>query len=169
MSAPRMSRCSLPMQRPAPTPLPWSARARSARSSLLANPWNAGNCSKRRRAISGLHARRKDAEQKLRAADAEPDVRLGEILSDQEQPRAAQLQAPGACCGTLSQADGPNPSSRGEAASCALDRSRTCRRGCNPGGAGGGSRSGTHSSGDCRGTSGAGSRQCRARREGAMH
>ena len=40
--------------------------------------------------ISGLHARRKDAEQKLRAAEANL-VRLAEILSDQEQ-RAAQLR-----------------------------------------------------------------------------
>ncbi len=40
--------------------------------------------------ISGLHARRKDAEQKLRATEANL-VRLGEILSDQEQ-RAAQLR-----------------------------------------------------------------------------
>jgi chromosome segregation protein len=41
-------------------------------------------------AISGLHARRKDAEQKLRAAEANL-TRLGEILGDQEQ-RAAQLR-----------------------------------------------------------------------------
>jgi len=40
--------------------------------------------------ISGLHARRKDAEQKLRAAEANL-ARLGEILSDQEQ-RAAALR-----------------------------------------------------------------------------
>jgi chromosome segregation protein len=40
--------------------------------------------------ISGLHARRKDAEQKLRAAEANL-ARLDEILSDQEQ-RAAQLR-----------------------------------------------------------------------------
>jgi chromosome segregation protein len=40
--------------------------------------------------ISGLHARRKDAEQKLRAAEANL-TRLGEILNDQEQ-RAAQLR-----------------------------------------------------------------------------
>ena len=40
--------------------------------------------------ISGLHARRKDAEQKLRAAEANL-TRLGEILSDQEQ-RAGQLR-----------------------------------------------------------------------------
>ena len=40
--------------------------------------------------ISGLHARRKDAEQKLRAAEVNL-VRLGEILGDQEQ-RAAQLR-----------------------------------------------------------------------------
>jgi chromosome segregation protein len=40
--------------------------------------------------ISGLHARRKDAEQKLRAAEANL-ARLAEILSDQEQ-RAAQLR-----------------------------------------------------------------------------
>ncbi|MGN6848252.1 MAG: chromosome segregation SMC family protein [Sphingomicrobium sp.] len=40
--------------------------------------------------ISGLHARRKDAEQKLRAAEANL-VRLGEILGEQEQ-RAAQLK-----------------------------------------------------------------------------
>ncbi|MFL6766006.1 MAG: chromosome segregation SMC family protein [Sphingomicrobium sp.] len=40
--------------------------------------------------ISGLHARRKDAEQKLRATEANL-TRLGEILSDQEQ-RAAQLR-----------------------------------------------------------------------------
>jgi chromosome segregation protein len=40
--------------------------------------------------ISGLHARRKDAEQKLRATEANL-VRLGEILSDQEQ-RASQLR-----------------------------------------------------------------------------
>ena len=40
--------------------------------------------------ISGLHARRRDAEQKLRAAEANL-VRLGEILGDQEQ-RAAQLR-----------------------------------------------------------------------------
>ncbi len=40
--------------------------------------------------ISGLHARRKDAEQKLRAAEANLS-RLGEILGDQEQ-RAAQLR-----------------------------------------------------------------------------
>src|SRR6185437_12151020 len=40
--------------------------------------------------ISGLHARRKDAEQKLRAAEANL-VRLGEILGEQEQ-RAAQLR-----------------------------------------------------------------------------
>jgi chromosome segregation protein len=40
--------------------------------------------------ISGLHARRKDAEQKLRAAEANL-TRLGEILSDQEQ-RASQLR-----------------------------------------------------------------------------
>src|SRR5439155_5341926 len=40
--------------------------------------------------ISGLHARRKDAEQKLRAT--EPNLaRLSEILSDQEQ-RAASLR-----------------------------------------------------------------------------
>ncbi|WP_028969514.1 chromosome segregation SMC family protein [Sphingomonas sp. URHD0057] len=40
--------------------------------------------------ISGLHARRKDAEQKLRATEANL-ARLGEILSDQEQ-RATQLR-----------------------------------------------------------------------------
>jgi chromosome segregation protein len=40
--------------------------------------------------ISGLHARRKDAEQKLRATEANLS-RLSEILSDQEQ-RAAQLR-----------------------------------------------------------------------------
>jgi chromosome segregation protein len=40
--------------------------------------------------ISGLHARRKDAEQKLRATEANL-TRLGELLSDQEQ-RAAQLR-----------------------------------------------------------------------------
>ena len=40
--------------------------------------------------ISGLHARRKDAEQKLRATEANL-ARLGEILSDQEQ-RSAQLR-----------------------------------------------------------------------------
>src|SRR5436853_1766537 len=40
--------------------------------------------------ISGLHARRKDAEQKLRATEANLS-RLGEILSEQEQ-RAAQLR-----------------------------------------------------------------------------
>jgi chromosome segregation protein len=40
--------------------------------------------------ISGLHARRKDAEQKLRAAEANL-TRLGEILGEQEQ-RASQLR-----------------------------------------------------------------------------
>jgi len=40
--------------------------------------------------ISGLHARRKDAEQKLRAAEVNL-ARLGEILGEQEQ-RAAQLR-----------------------------------------------------------------------------
>ena len=40
--------------------------------------------------ISGLHARRKDAEQKLRATETNL-ARLSEILSDQEQ-RAAQLR-----------------------------------------------------------------------------
>src|SRR4051812_8797284 len=40
--------------------------------------------------ITGLHARRKDAEQKLRAAEANL-TRLGEILGEQEQ-RAAQLR-----------------------------------------------------------------------------
>ena len=40
--------------------------------------------------ISGLHARRKDAEQKLRAAEANL-ARLGEILGEQEQ-RAGQLR-----------------------------------------------------------------------------
>src|SRR5207253_4085257 len=40
--------------------------------------------------ISGLHARRKDAEQKLRAAEVNL-ARLAEILSDQEQ-RATQLR-----------------------------------------------------------------------------
>ena len=40
--------------------------------------------------IAGLHARRKDAEQKLRATEANL-ARLSEILSDQEQ-RAAQLR-----------------------------------------------------------------------------
>ena len=40
--------------------------------------------------ISGLHARRKDAEQKLRATEANL-ARLGEILGDQEQ-RAAKLR-----------------------------------------------------------------------------
>jgi chromosome segregation protein len=40
--------------------------------------------------ISGLHARRKDAEQKLRATEANL-VRLGEIFGEQEQ-RAAQLR-----------------------------------------------------------------------------
>jgi chromosome segregation protein len=40
--------------------------------------------------ISGLHARRKDAEQKLRAAETNL-ARLGEILGEQEQ-RAAQLR-----------------------------------------------------------------------------
>src|SRR5687768_12984177 len=40
--------------------------------------------------ISGLHARRKDAEQKLRATEANL-ARLGELLSDQEQ-RASQLR-----------------------------------------------------------------------------
>lgn len=40
--------------------------------------------------ISGLHARRKDAEQKLRAAESNL-LRLGEILNDQEQ-RAGQLR-----------------------------------------------------------------------------
>src|SRR5437868_7338744 len=40
--------------------------------------------------ISGLHARRKDAEQKLRATEANL-TRLGEILGEQEQ-RASQLR-----------------------------------------------------------------------------
>jgi chromosome segregation protein len=40
--------------------------------------------------ISGLHARRRDAEQKLRAAEANL-ARLGEILGEQEQ-RVAQLR-----------------------------------------------------------------------------
>ena len=40
--------------------------------------------------ISGLHARRKDAEQKLRATEANL-TRLGEVLGEQEQ-RAAQLR-----------------------------------------------------------------------------
>ena len=39
--------------------------------------------------ISGLHARRKDAEQKLRAAEANL-TRLGEILGEQEQRAAAR-------------------------------------------------------------------------------
>src|SRR5206468_10554874 len=38
--------------------------------------------------ISGLHARRKDAEQKLRATEANL-ARLGEILGEQEQRGAA--------------------------------------------------------------------------------
>jgi len=40
--------------------------------------------------ISGLHARRKDAEQKLRATEANL-TRLSEILSDQEQRAAAVI------------------------------------------------------------------------------
>jgi chromosome segregation protein len=43
--------------------------------------------------IAGLHARRKDAEQKLRATEANL-ARLDEILGDQE--RAPRAPAPGA-------------------------------------------------------------------------
>ena len=50
--------------------------------------------------IAGLHARRKDAEQKLRATEANL-TRLDELLSDQEA-RAAALQAAGQGGRTLS-------------------------------------------------------------------
>jgi chromosome segregation protein len=43
--------------------------------------------------ISGLHARRKDAEQKLRATEANL-ARLAELLSDQES-RAGSLRRQG--------------------------------------------------------------------------
>ena len=49
--------------------------------------------------ISGLHARRKDAEQKLRATEANL-TRLSEILSEQEQ-RAAQLRRQARAAGDL--------------------------------------------------------------------
>jgi chromosome segregation protein len=50
--------------------------------------------------ISGLHARRKDAEQKLRATEANI-TRLDELLGEQEA-RASALRRQGACCRALS-------------------------------------------------------------------
>ena len=72
--------------------------------------------------ISGLHARRKDAEQKLRAAEANLDA----ARRNPRRPGAARgpAAAAGARGRTLSQADRPDPRRRGTPAPCPLDRSR---------------------------------------------
>ena len=71
--------------------------------------------------ISGLHARRKDAEQKLRATEAN-------LHAARRNPRRAgaargAASAAGARGGTLSQAHRPDPERRGAAAPRALGRS----------------------------------------------
>ena len=70
--------------------------------------------------IAGLHVRRKDAEQKLRATEANL-IRLDEILADMEL-RGGALQAPGAGGRALPQAFRPDPGRRGAADLRALAR-----------------------------------------------
>ena len=77
--------------------------------------------------ISGLHARRKDAEQKLRATEANL-ARLGEILSRPGAARRAAAAA-GARGRALSQADRRDSLGRGAAAPRALGRGRARGRG----------------------------------------
>ena len=81
--------------------------------------------------ISGLHARRKDAEQKLRATEANL-ARLGEILGDQEQ-RAAQLRRQARAAERYRKLTDQIRGVEGAAAPCALARSGA-RRGSRDGG-----------------------------------
>ena len=75
--------------------------------------------------ISGLHARRKDAEQKLRATEANL-ARLGELLSDQEQ-RASQLRRQARAAERYRQLSRQDPVGRGAAGSRPLGRGRSGR------------------------------------------
>ena len=70
--------------------------------------------------IAGLHVRRKDAEQKLRATEANL-VRLDEILADMEL-RGGRAAAAGTCGGALPQAVRADPHRRGAADLRALAR-----------------------------------------------
>ena len=88
-SAPRTFACCSPTPRRARIRRRWSARARIG-SIIAAKPTERRLLLEEAAGISGLHARRKDAEQKLRATEANL-ARLGELLVDQEQ-RAAQLR-----------------------------------------------------------------------------
>jgi chromosome segregation protein len=89
--------------------------------------------------ISGLHARRKDAEQKLRAAEANL-ARLSEILGEQEQ-RAAALRRQARAAERYRQLTDKIRGGGGASGPCALGRGR-CRGGagdprCRRGRAGG--------------------------------
>ena len=77
--------------------------------------------------ISGLHARRKDAEQKLRATEANL-ARLGEILGDQEQ-RAAQLRRQARAAERYRKLTDQIRARRSAAAPRPLGRGRARRRG----------------------------------------
>ncbi len=122
-SAPRTSPCVFADAGHAARIRPrWSARAGSARSSRP-SPASAARCWKRRPGIAGLHVRRRDAEQKLRATEANL-ARLDEVIGDQEA-RAAAAQAPGAPGRALSRAVGQDPRRRGADDLRALAR---CRR-----------------------------------------
>ncbi len=68
--------------------------------------------------ISGLHARRKDAEQKLRATEANL-ARLAELLSDQEQ-RVAQLRRQARAAERYRQLSRQDPRDGGTPGACAL-------------------------------------------------
>ena len=77
--------------------------------------------------IAGLHVRRKDAEQKLRATEANL-IRLDEILADMEL-RGARAEAAGARRRALPQALRPDPDRRGAADLRPLARGGRGRRG----------------------------------------
>ena len=123
-SAPRMFPCCLRTPPRARIRRRWSARARSARSSPPSRP--SGGCFWRKRpAFPGLHARRKDAEQKLRATEANL-ARLGELLSDQEQ-RASQLRRQARAAERYRQLSDKIRVGRGAAGSRPLGRGRSGR------------------------------------------
>ena len=99
--------------------------------------------------ISGLHARRKDAEQKLRATEANL-ARLGEILGDQEQ-RAAQLRRQARAAERYRKLTDQIRARRSAAASRPLGRGRARRGGGDGRSQSGGRRSRANPAGDRRG------------------
>ena len=133
--------CCSPMRQPSPLACP--RQPGQDRRGNFGKPVERRQLLEEAAGISGLHARRKDAEQKLRAAEAN---RRGSAKFSATRSRG-RSETSSARSRTLSQAHRRDPRPRGPASSHTLAGSRTSRRGRNRGGQGRGRGGRAHSRG----------------------